>query len=1472
MATLKELSGLVDIARERIKREEEEKKLKAERKTQIEQKAISDISKLNSKDYYKEFQPTQPTKTDVFGYATEKKPLSFPKNKDTKTDIFGYAVEEDNQIKPDFLTRLANDTAITKPKDILKPTTFSPDIVNFPKTLGEKVEKGIDVTKKILKATGVAMEQARNINNMYSMPGNIGALTYGLDKAAEEKIPGYKTTGEMSKTFGLGARDSLTLGLSELIKTEAEKELQSKYPKTNIAGNVAGYIVPGTAFSKAAGTALKTVLPKIGVKSLTKIAAKDITSLTAKDLATKYGINAAKIGLQEGLAGAGMEATEGILRGESASDIGKRTLIGAGLGAGLGAVASTIGQVISKSKLNKAVSNIDNAYSKYKTGLTPQNSTTQIKNNMNDVIERIKNFKSDGLSSATPIKNERPFEPIKFESKLNRDMTTQQRLNDNITPVKPQSNISLSPNKTVAENGLSVSPEVKPVSSRKLPDIHNMTQKEFDVYYGLDKKPNMKSVENLLEDTGAKIMNKTGLKDIPSIVKYYVKKYNLPDNVKVNFNLSKGTKKGSTSIIRDANGNMSGVKISINPNQSIEGKIGSLRHEIEHYIDLSKGYKPTDAKYKFNAKTDTTGRTLYNNANKGHHQQYGWFESDYLRRAAVKDAIKSGKEVPEAVMKEFPDLANYKPKTTEPIVAPVEQVTPQVKLQDIPQVTPQVKQATPKAIKQTPNKTAERPKPKGDGQAREHGFVSNVKSDANMNEKIVKNFDEATKEYNQLSNNKTLKSAQKRFDEGYDNALLEFKNTKHFRPDDIPLARMLANEAAKRGDITIAREIISKAAEKLTEAGQISQAARILRKSKDPYTFVDFIQKRIANLNEQGAKLYGDKWEKIRLPNNKIKEIYNLELYDEAAMERMMEGVHADINAQIPVSKMEKFDAWRRMAMLLNPKTHVRNLAGNLIMRGARKTSDTLAAGIERIVLGKNSELRTKTVNWSKDKDLVNIVKNDWDKVKDDLMKYNKYEIDSLNINNADKPIFKSKYESPQKLRHKISNSVNNNLEKLNTFSKNTLNLGDKIFMRPAYEDALGQIMKVRGLKEVTEEARQYATRRALEATFRQENRLATLISKGKQLKYGGRLLDAAIPFTKTPLNIFKSALEYSPGGIVKALFSKTSGKATNEVIEDLAKGLTGTGVLTAGYLLASMGWGRSERAKSKNVEGILQQSGNNSFSVDTPLGNYTFEWASPISIPLAMGMSMYESIAKQNPSTSFLDKFSDGLVSAVVSGGDTAINMSMLKNVKDLLGGYGSTTEKLMGLPVAYIEQALFPTVLGQTARFTDNQKRSTYGTSKLDTFGRVVASKTPIASRLLEPKVDVFGNDMKHINTKMGTAVDTIGNFATQYISPGNPTAYNKDKVVTELTRLYDKHKETSILPRVAPTKLTYDKQPIQLTPKEVTKFQRIMGKATYSRMQEAVNSGYDDETLMSELASIAKDSYDEAKEQILNDRGLY
>lgn len=718
-------------------------------------------------------------------------------------------------------------------------------------------------------------------------------------------------------------------------------------------------------------------------------------------------------------------------------------------------------------------------------------------------------------------------------------------------------------------------------------------------------------------------------------------------------------------------------------------------------------------------------------------------------------------------------------------------------------------------------------------QQKERGFSKNIRSDENMDIDIRKSFDENPLFYEPIKNSDTLKQAQDRFSKGFDaayNSLIS--NTKTLDQSDVPLAKLLADDAAKRGDIQTARNIMSAMAEKLTETGRFSQAASILRKS-DPVVFENYINKSIAKVNEQGRKLYKDKWKDLQIGNDIVDEIYNMQYLDETARDNVMKNIHDKLSAELPSSNLEKFNAWRRMAMLLNPTTHIRNFVGNFLVVPLRKSADTLAAGLEKVFVKEGQ--RTKGVLWSNDKNRVNIVNNDWVNVaKPDIDKVGKYANESFGGLMQDKATFKNK-----------------KLEGLNKFSMNALEMGDNIFMARAYKDALGGYLQANKLDAVTDAAREYAKRRALEATYKQNNLFATYMQKAKQSnKFANVMLEAIMPYTKTPSNILLSSIDYSPLGLFKAVGQKIGKSDASSVIETLSKSVVGSSVAGLGFFLGTMGLGRASENENIKLENLKKEKGSQAYSINTPFGSYTFDWAQPFSVPLAMGMEIANAIKDKS-------NVAEAVWKGLASGGDTLFNMSMLKSIKDTFGGQGSTSEKLMKAPINYMTQA-YPSMFGKISKISDDTLRNTYGKTTLENTVNQLKSKVPVLSQTLPEKRDMFGD------------VEKTGNIAQRSLqniaSPGLSKSKNETNLTKELTLLAKNTGKSSHIPRIL---TSVDAKELGINAKEMSRFQQVMGETARKEMEFLMGTkayqNSSDLAKVSRLSNIVKESYDTALEDL-------
>ena len=165
------------------------------------------------------------------------------------------------------------------------------------------------------------------------------------------------------------------------------------------------------------------------------------------------------------------------------------------------------------------------------------------------------------------------------------------------------------------------------------------------------------------------------------------------------------------------------------------------------------------------------------------------------------------------------------------------------------------------------------------GREREAGFNENIRTDENRPEALREIVEKDPEMYRQLSNKDTLAAAQDIFTKGHAEAMRTLEAAldaaeagRKLAPEMVPLAKLLSDELTIRGDTYKAQEIVQRVSRQLIEAGQLGQAARILRKSvgdiiteqaykalegQDEQTRIDFAEKMGA-LAEQYKNALGD--------------------------------------------------------------------------------------------------------------------------------------------------------------------------------------------------------------------------------------------------------------------------------------------------------------------------------------------------------------------------------------------------------------------------------------------------------------------------------------------------------------------------------------------------------------------------------------------------------------------------------------
>lgn len=680
---------------------------------------------------------------------------------------------------------------------------------------------------------------------------------------------------------------------------------------------------------------------------------------------------------------------------------------------------------------------------------------------------------------------------------------------------------------------------------------------------------------------------------------------------------------------------------------------------------------------------------------------------------------------------------------------------------------------------------------------------------------------------------------------------------------ELALGMELYNQCITNGDVTNAMKIAAELVAEATHAGQTLQATRML-KLMTPDGQLYYLEKSIQKMNEEFKKKIGDKYEDIEL-NEDLMEKFLTEK-DADKRDEIYDDICQNIADQIPATLLDKWNSWRYLAMLGNARTHIRNIAGNAVFVPAIKLKNYIGAAIE-IAAKVDAEKRTKSLR--KNKDAVDFAKKDFRKMQKVLQGENaKYAVTS-DIEGK-RTIFKTKW-----------------LESLRNKNFEWLEKEDMWFLEKHYVDALAQIITARKLdvnnidEKTLDIARAYAVREAQRATYRDANSLAEALNKlqkkaehsdKKAIRATNLLIEGVMPFKKTPLNIAKQGVQYSPIGILSGIYKIADkvkgGKAysTTDIIDDFAKGLTGTAIMLLGTLLASLGiisGGADDNKKKKEFDKMV---GEQAFSLNIGDSSYTIDWMTPACLPLFTGVELYE-LTKDD------FKFAD-IVTALSSLTDPLLELSVFSGISGAIESaqYNDTnTLYAIGsdMTTSYLTQAL-PTIGGQLSRIIDKNKREYYYTDKnsnlpkgLQNIMGQAASKIPFASYLFEPAIDEWGRE------------ETYGNLferaVENAVSPGYYAEKNYTAVDNEIKRLYESTGDASVLPVIQQKKYTEAKVDYPMTAEQYTEAKRIRGQKSFALINNLIKSNkYKSMSDVEKAAAIAKcyrEAGEYAKEQMIN-----
>lgn len=574
----------------------------------------------------------------------------------------------------------------------------------------------------------------------------------------------------------------------------------------------------------------------------------------------------------------------------------------------------------------------------------------------------------------------------------------------------------------------------------------------------------------------------------------------------------------------------------------------------------------------------------------------------------------------------------------------------------------------------------------------------------------------------------------------------------------------------------------------------------------------------------------------------------------------------------------DKWDAWRYLSMLSKPATHERNMIGNVGMNVVSGVKNNLAATMEAALdrIAPNGIQRTRSVLnplSGIDRGLISAAADDAENVAYRALSGSKY-----NVTGGIKGQAKAFRSGPGRAIQWLADKNSGLLE-----------AEDWLGLKAKYSTSLAGYLKANGLgadalnsadeavQNLVQRGREFAINEAQRATFHEQSTLADALSQfSRSLNESNRKVDNAIgmliegivPFKKTPINIVKAAGRYSPlniaNAVAKGVQAVKSGRYTaSEVLDSLASGLTGTGIMALGAYLGSQGIIRGSGTGDENQDAFDELQGAQNYSFVTDDGSYTIDWAAPSVLPLLVGVELQQSMSDGGVDSS-------DLINAITSIADPIVETTMMSGISDALSAvqYADDDADVLSTFAAnaltgYATQGI-PSSLGAITRAIDNTRRTSYSDStgaagELEYTVNSTRNKIPFLSDDAPEYRDAWGRTQENFQGGGGL----LGNLAYQFFSPGY---YSSDRTTENdeyLQGIYDYTEEPSVLPKNISRSYGSGQK---MTGEEYSEAQQTAGETSYDLI-EALRKNHSGVT-SSGQADIISDIYSLSKDIALQD----
>lgn len=592
---------------------------------------------------------------------------------------------------------------------------------------------------------------------------------------------------------------------------------------------------------------------------------------------------------------------------------------------------------------------------------------------------------------------------------------------------------------------------------------------------------------------------------------------------------------------------------------------------------------------------------------------------------------------------------------------------------------------------------------------------------------------------------------------------------------------------------------------------------------------------------------------------------------------QMFDAVHE----LIPVDAWARVKAVQNIALLLNSKTVIRNIGGNVILFALNVPADAFSSWVldPSVSLITGERTRRSVDIASRLSGLAKPMEDFWNgkqfaeeqglPLKASIKEGVKTMLTLAKLSSQ------GKYDLGQINKGSSQIFTSQTGKMLDNMLSVVLSVTDRAFHQSAFKSSISRQMNLaeaRGesLIAPTPEMIEEAMMEAAKAVYQDKNFLSTglayatkglnfLSTAGRTTQYGiGSIIS---PFVRVSGSLALRSVEWSPVGFIRSAYEVLRvplGRKEfrqKEFVDAFSRAILGTAAAALGDYLFKLGIITALREEDNDLDAMMQASGLGKFRINLSAlkramltGNWwtkqtpedgdvvmNYDWIQPNAMSLAFGAELSHKQEQSRLSlvqgkTSNIPKWAEDIFAAGLAGAQTLESQPLLTGLSQFMrdvgkdGWFAGVGIAAMSAPGMFV-----PTFITQVGQLMDNSVRETRAGGHIDQAVNRILSRIPVLSDKYPPKYDVFGEAQQRYQYGGNS-------FFNVMINPAFLDRVKSSPALQEMSAIYSATGDKGVIAKKAPRKIEMFGQAVDLTNEQISEYQKLAGTLTigaYTRL---------------------------------------